>query len=649
MGNLIRQSRWFVTVFFAVCAVVVSEESNAQQFTDVTSSAGVNYTQWHVGPFDPDRLHMTGGAAARDYDGDGSVDLFVTRLGETDILYRNLGNGTFQDVSVAAGFTQSLRSNGATWGDIDNDGDADLYVTTIVESTKRNYLYINDGNGRFTEEAVTRGVDTTTSATLNGFGSTFGDYDRDGYLDLLTVEWTLSFDASHTRLFRNLGASNPGTFENVTLSAGVNVNEDIPGAITYGFSPTFADMDRDGHVDIVVAGDFGSSQLLWNNGDGTFSNGTVPAAVGTDENGMGSAIGDYDGDGDLDWFVSSIYDTTNDCSNAPCNWGNSGNRLFQNNGDRTFTDVTDQTGVREGGWGWGATFVDYDNDGDLDLAQTNGIDFLRATIDASFVNDPTRFWENDNGVFTDVATTAGIVDSDSGKGLLKLDYDNDGNEDLFIVNNASEPILYRNEIGSESNNTNSWLRIKTIGTISNADGIGAQITILADETAPDESIYHEVTAGSNFLGQNDIDAHFGLGDLVGTIDRITIEWPVSGVTQILEDVDPNLLLTITEPSGLNGDFNGDGLVDGADFTVWRDHLGMADEVELNDNGDGANGVDAADLELWRNNFGANAREGLANDASTVPEPTQFHVLGFLLALLIRSSLNPRFRFRRSVS
>lgn len=626
-------------IFFALFLLTSVSITRAVSFTDVTVSAGVNYTQWQLPVTDTDAItHMSGGAAAADYDNDGFVDLYVTRIDNSDILYRNLGNGSFQDVSVAAGITESLNSNGATWGDIDNDGDKDLYVTTLLDGSFRNHLYINDGQGAFTEQAVSRDADLTSSGFTHGFSSTFGDYDGDGYLDLYTSEWNV-FGAGNSRLLRNQGATNPGHFEDVTIAAGVDVSVDQPNGLSFAFSPTFTDMDRDGHTDLVIASDFGSSRLFWNNGDGTFTNGTVGAGVGTDENGMGSAIGDYDGDGDLDWFVSSIYQEEGACGGGgvPCGWGASGNRLYQNNGDRTFTDTTDSAGVREGGWGWGSAFLDYDNDGDLDLTHTNGADFPFSTAEAPFVNDPTRFWENTNGVFSDVATQVGVTDNDSGKGLVTFDYDNDGDLDLFIVNNASQPILYENIDGNQKD----WLRIKTVGTSTNADGIGAQITIIADENYPNESQYWEVNAGSGYLGQSDLIAHFGLGDFTGTIDRVVVEWPVSGITQVIENVAPNALLAIYEPnSSLPGDYNNDGKVDAADYVVWRDHLGEANENAISNLGDGINGVDAADYALWRDNYGMTAGAGGANISSSkaVPEPSSILLL---LATLLGRLLTKR--------
>ena len=162
----------------------------------------------------------------------------------------------------------------------------------------------------------------------------------------------------------------------------------------YRFQPQFSDLDQDGHLDIVISADSRTSQLFWNNGDGTFTDGTIPAGVGTDKSGMGTALGDYDRDGDLDWFITAIYDTTFLGTNP-------GNRLYRNNGNRTFTDVTTAAGVRNTGpglsWGWGTTFFDYDNDADVDLMATDG-------FPAGYTVDRTTLWQNNaNGTFTDVS------------------------------------------------------------------------------------------------------------------------------------------------------------------------------------------------------------------------------------------------------
>ena len=207
------------------------------------------------------------------------------------------------------------------------------------------------------------------------------------------------------------------------------------------FTPRFVDFDRDGHADIVVASDFGTSKLFWNNGDGTFTDGT-PAISSLGVSDMGVAIGDIDGNGLLDFFTSDICHPSN-CSTA------SGNRLFRNFGNRQFLESSSFSGVRDAGWGWGTEMFDYDNDKDVDIVVTNGYyDSL-----PSFETDPVRLFRNNGqgGVltnFTDVAGSVGMTDTSQGRGLLTFDYDRDGDLDVFIVNNFAAPVLYRNDGGN---------------------------------------------------------------------------------------------------------------------------------------------------------------------------------------------------------
>ena len=188
---------------------LISSGASGQVFTEVAAEAGIEYEQRQsLDETDEKRLLVTGGAAAGDFDGDGWVDLFVTRVDDTDILYRNRGDGTFEDASLEAGFDEILPTTGAAWGDIDNDGDLDLYLATMLH--ERFYLYINNGDGTFTEEGLERGADLTSQREHKGYSVTFGDYDRDGWLDIHTTEWGVvgsNFDdPSFTALLRNRGA-----------------------------------------------------------------------------------------------------------------------------------------------------------------------------------------------------------------------------------------------------------------------------------------------------------------------------------------------------------------------------------------------------------------------------------------------------------
>ena len=550
------------------------------RFTDVTESAGLNYIQYALRPDGsclldggltgtgdgkfclPER--MSGGAAAADYDNDGYVDLFVTRLDAPDILFRNMGDDRFEDRSREAGLSAfNLRSNGAAWIDVDNDGDMDLYVTTIADT--RYYLFINDGSGRFTEEAVARGAAIASSEIHIGYSVAVGDFDVDGWPDLHITEWGSASvmsegSASHARLLRNRGADAPGHFLDVTVEAGVVLDDvrsrnlggfvrdplitrtDEPGPKgPFAFASAFADLDGDGWPDLAVVSDYGMTRIFWNNGDGTFTDGTVEASIGSDRNGMGSTFGDYDGDGDLDWFVSSIFAEYEQCESlSGCGtWDSTGNRLYRNDGGRSFSDATDEAGVRDGGWGWGSVFFDFDNDGDLDLAMVGGMHHS-ATFSDRALDSPT-LWENDGtGRMTDVSEAVGLTHPDASKGFLTFDYDNDGDLDLFVVNNGGAPRLYRNDGGNGS----PWLRVRLIGDTSNRSAIGVRLIVTA--TQGGASQLREAGVRSHFLGQSEVVEHFGLGEGVTVVDRVSITWPATGHVTVLRDVPADGTIIVRE-------------------------------------------------------------------------------------------------------
>lgn len=539
-------------------ACTPSDAPPGESFEEITERTGINYTQFKgYDCFDPVICgpdFMAGGVAAGDYDGDGNTDLLVTRLNDYPILYRNRGDGTFEDRSKEAGLLDGpalARSNGAAWADLDNKGCPDLIITALHD--KRNYLFANDCHGKLTEVGVQRGfAHPREEESVYGFGIAVGDYDRDGFLDILTGEWR--YDAiypgapSNARLLRNLGKANPGHFEDRTEQAGITIST-TGGWLAghFAFSPVFTDLDRDGYQDIYIGADFNRGQLLWNNGDGTFTDATHEAKVDSDENGMGVAIADYDGDGRPDIFVSSIYQTGSACGDRILDrefcalWGESGNRLYRNEGGRVFSDWTDRAGVRDGAWGWGSMPLDYQNRGVVDIAQTAGQFWPYQGMGADrFHGDTTRLWRNDGKAkFKDVAAEAGVAPTRKGKGLATLDLDKDGFEDIVVAENSGRLRIFRN-LAAEPGNR--WLAVKPIGSRSNHDGIGAVVTVTAGKG--DAAQYREVLGGSQFLGQSEKGLHFGLGKSNAPVAEVAIEWPTSGCRQVLNDVALN---TTIEP------------------------------------------------------------------------------------------------------
>ncbi|MEM6292705.1 MAG: CRTAC1 family protein [Myxococcota bacterium] len=516
----------------------------ALSFTNVAPGAGLDHVHGTLGEA-PDCLvdstagtgnfcsaqWMTGGFAAGDYDGDGDPDLYVPRTHGGDLLLRNEGDGTFADATELTGLGR-VGSGSAAWADVDNDGDQDLYVTAFGGT--RHDLYINDGSGHFNEQGLERGAAVATGHPHVPMGIAVGDYDLDGYLDLFVTEWMsdggVGEHPSHNRLLHNLGDAAPGHFEDVTIAAGVDLDlvwveaDAWPG--TWGFAPAFADLDGDRWPELIVTSDFGCSRLFWNDGDGTFTDGTVAAGVGLDDNGMGSTLGDMDGDGDLDWFVTAITDFG----------GPLENRLYRNDGMRSFTELAEPAGVADGGWGWGATFFDPDLDGDLDLVMASGYYY------AHWVAHPNRVWLNDgDGAFgDDVAAQVGLDLVAQSRGLLAFDYDGDGDQDVLVANNAEAPALFRND----STGPHDWLRVRVQGTTSNADGLGARVRVQAEAGGPWQT--REVGSASHFLGQQPKPVHFGIPAGSDPIHEVRVYWPATDTEQVRHDVARSSTLVIVE-------------------------------------------------------------------------------------------------------
>lgn len=521
---------------FLALAVGVAALANQAQanFTDVTASVLPI-------PAMSDGMPPTlkGGAVTGDFDNDGDIDIFMPTSDDRDLYFRNNGAGSFDEIGEQSGFTAVTDGYAAGAADIDNDGDLDIYVTAAVEPG--HYLYINNGSGFFTEEANTRGASIPGGLRF-GRGVAFGDYDKDGYLDIFVGEWLepwavgiLQSTGPVGRLLKNRGAFQPGFFDDVTTSAGV-VQNNVLGrrAGTHVHTPRFSDLDRDGWPDLIITSDFDESRLYWNNGDGTFTDGTVAAGFGTGRTEMGMEIADINGDGFLDIVATSVFMDQNDDGIADAHLD--GNRLYLNNGDRTFTDGTDAAGIRNGYFAWGVVAVDYDNDRDLDLFQANGTyrddfcpicdeDFPAYTDWGAFENEPTLLFENDGtSTFTDVAVARGIVSNGISMGVIAFDYDGDGDQDLLQVNEGREPKapnLFRNDTISE----NEWLQIKLASNGSAPNGVGAYVTVTPSAGGPSQT--RELSASGTWMAQDASGVlHFGFGDLPnGSTVDVQIDWP----------------------------------------------------------------------------------------------------------------------------
>ena len=518
-------------------------------FNDATVASGISYEHGYLRPTpasEPEEFG--GGVASGDYDGDELVDLFVLRgdIGP-NLLYRNLGDNAFEEVGEAAGvaYTKSANENyrhsGPAFADVDGDGDLDLFIGGIEYDPS--FLFRNEGDGTFTDVSQGSGIDTVFSRyTLS---AAFGDYDLDGDLDLFLTHWGTPrvvgerVDTEH--LWRNDTADGVIRFTDVSLAAGIapSIIEPEPvgsfggSGYDYTFSPSFARIDTDRYPDLVISGDFLTSMVYLNNADGTFRNVTDRSVI-VDRNGMGSALGDYDDDGDLDWFVTSIWSRPDAAGDQRFELGN---RLY-NNHDGLFEDVTDAAGVHDGGWGWAACFADFDNDTDLDIYHTNG--WIEPFPPDQFDMDASRlFVAAGDGTFTEQAQEAGIGDRQKGYAAVCADFDNDGDVDVFQAHRGTEEAatLWRNDTTG-----NNYLKVRLVGSSPNTQAAGARIRA----TVGDKELLREIVIGSNFTSQNPTVQLFGLGE-ASSVETLVVEWPdgstttrsnvASGTTLVLEHPD----------------------------------------------------------------------------------------------------------------
>jgi len=473
-------------------------------FTDVTEAAKVGNSARGMG------------AAWGDYNNDKLLDLYVSNYKDKNILYQNNGGGIFSDVTDKAGVGNTDASADIAWGDYNNDGFLDLFLVNDVGPGygAKKVLYKNNGDGTFTNVAKEAGVENIGF----GIGVAWSDYNNDGYLDAFVTNnaHVMICDGQPNKLFRNKA---DGTFEDVTGVTGV---EDLGN----GMGVAWCDYDNDGDQDIYVLNfdnyDFNPPEntpsiLYKNNGDESFTRVADSAGVTNAMGGFGVAWGDYNNDGFMDIFIANLKDIYPSAKNV----------LFRNKGDGTFTDVTDSAGVGDVDESTEVTWVDYDNDGDLDLHVVNGgIGASQASV---------LYRNNGNDTFTDIAEEAGIRYVGHAEGASWGDYDNDGDMDLYLVNYGEPNVLYRH-----NGNSNHWIIIKTVGTTSNKAGIGARVKV----TTGAISQIREVDGGSGFCSQDSLWVHFGLGSSE-TIDTLEIKWP-GGKVQALSNVKADQMQTIVE-------------------------------------------------------------------------------------------------------
>lgn len=539
--------------FLLVPAVSAFAAAADAPFRDVSAGSGLEFELVSGSAEKPYILEsMAGGVGFVDYDNDGWIDIYLVNGGTldrpdrktarpTDRLLRNNRDGTFDDVTSAAGLGDSSWGMGVAVADVDNNGFDDLYVTNYGP----NHLYLNRGDGTFRDAAVSEveGSEWSSSAS-------FGDYDLDGDVDLYVANY-LEFDPADLpddsqlcryrgirvqcgprgmipvadRLYENTGG---GQFRDATARSGLG---SVPAS--YGLGVVWTDYDDDGDPDVYVANDSTANYLFRNNGDGTFAEMALLAGIalsgdGKEQAGMGIDFGDFDNDGRMDLIVTNFSDDYN--------------TLYRNIGKGMFRDVSSRAGIGEPTWAklsWGVRFADFDLDGFLDILIADGHVYPevdRHDFGIRYRQPNSAFRNRGDGTFTQVALPDGRAGPHSSRGLAAGDFDNDGRIDLLIANLDAKPTLLRG-----SSPAAHWLLFDLRGKRSNRSAIGARVTI---ETGQLRQV-REVRSGGSYQSNHDRRLHFGLGDRE-TADSVTIRWP-SGTMQVLTSVSADQVLRIDEP------------------------------------------------------------------------------------------------------
>jgi hypothetical protein len=554
----------------AAALAAAAVDSGERWFEDLTQKAGLAHKHSNRIFKNPYAHIMAGytalGAAVAvgDYDRDGYEDIYMTDSKEDgkNHLYHNNGDLTFTDVAedagVANGNDAQNASADALWFDYNNDGWLDLLLIRFGH----NQLFKNLGNGKFKDVTKESGIDRY----MNAITAIAFDYDHDGYVDLFIGSYFQPiniFNPDTPRFFpesfetaNNGGGvtvfhnNHDGTFTDVSEKAGVKLSG-WTRDIGHG------DANNDGWDDIYVACDFGTDHFFLNNGNGTFKDITETAVGFDSKKGMNVDWGDFDNDGLLDIYVTNITD----------DYMREGNFLWHNNGNLTFSDVGRETGTFNTGWGWAAKWLDYDNDGWLDIYVVNGwvsgsqesyvpdifamvtkpgIDFADARNWPAMGNkslsgyQKKRLFHNEHGqMFKDEAPRHGIDSVKDGRGIGVADFDNDGRLDMVVSNANSEPFFYHNTMPAGPAGPH-WVELVLEGTRSNRLAVGAQVRF----TVSGKTYLRFVNGGNGFASQSTFRVHLGLADQKN-IEKVEVRWP-SGTRQVFENVGADHIYRIVE-------------------------------------------------------------------------------------------------------
>ncbi len=529
-------------VFTAGAVAAISSAQSTLHFTDVSAGSGLDQFSHNPNALAVPGLNewTMGGLGVADFDGDGLVDVFVPRGGVgTDRLFMNRGDGTFVNEAAVRGVAAVHAGNGVACADFDADGDFDIFLTSYGSGSDnlgevgRHRLYRNDG-GVFTEIAAAVGVATSSSTSATANGAAWGDIDLDGDLDLAVCGWSAS--VAGNRVFRNDG----GVFTDIT-GAGFIVQG------TWGFQPLFVDTTGDGFPELLIAADFQTSRAFRNRRDGTFVLATDEFGMGVDRNGMGVCVGDFDRNGAVDTYVTSIY------MDVPPARAHNGNALYLNSGEGVCEQDAAARGCVDGGWGWGAVAADFDHDGWEEIAEVNGRN------GGEWIGEQEYIFHNDGGSFVRAGAETGVTLAADARCVATLDYDRDGDLDLVLLANSGPLRLYRND----SKRVGRWLELDLEG-----GGLGALSEVTFATSSGVETVRRWVHSGSGYQSSHDPVVHFGL-PTSARVAEVRVLWP-SGQTTVIPAMELDVRHEVARP--LRADLDGDGLVGGADlvhlFAVW---------------------------------------------------------------------------------